>query len=159
MERRYPVLIEEFGLRKDSGGKGRWNGGDGVVRRIRFLRELSVGILSERRAFAPWGLEGGADGQRGLNLVVRKDGSVVNLGGKNTYQAQRGDAIVIQSPGGGGYGAPMKEGEDAEKEGEGGEDGVVRVVEVVKRTVTTVSVMTRVGGGSVAAYQAEQESA
>ena len=157
MERRYPVLIEEFGLRPNSGGRGRWNGGHGVIRRIRFLRELSVGILSERRAFAPWGLDGGEDGQRGLNLIVRKDGSVVNLGGKNTYLAQRGDAIVIQSPGGGGYGRLLKEGEERKEEA-GEEEEVVKVVEVT-RTVTTTTVMTRVGGGSVAAYQAEQESA
>ena len=152
MERRYPVLVEEFGLRPNSGGKGRWRGGDGVVRRIRFLRELSVGILSERRAFAPWGLEGGGDGARGVNLIVRGDGSVINLGGKNTYLAKRGDAIVIQSPGGGGYG--KVEGEEERKEGEAG----VRLVEVTQtQTVTTISVLTR--GGSLAEYTAVQEQA
>ena len=159
MERRYPVLVEEFGIRHGSGGAGLWSGGDGVVRRIRFLRPLSIGILSERRAFAPWGLDGGEDAQRGVNLLVRRDGSVLNLGGKNTYSAQRGDAIVILSPGGGGYGR-RDSNEDEQKEKAGADTGfaTVRVVEVVKETVTTTTtVMTK--GGSLSEYQALQEQA
>ena len=155
-------MVEEFGLRGGSGGKGRWRGGEGVVRRIRFLRELSVGILSERRAFAPWGLDGGGEGERGVNLIVRRDGSVVNLGGKNTYQAKRGDAIVILSPGGGGYGREEEEGEGGgegeEERKEGGGRGVGRVLEVTQTvTTTTVSVLTR--GGSLAEYSSLQEQA
>jgi 5-oxoprolinase (ATP-hydrolysing) len=71
-ERRYPVLLREFGLRRGSGGKGRHNGGDGVVRDIEFRIPVTVSILSERRVYHPYGLEGGEEGQCGLNTWVRK---------------------------------------------------------------------------------------
>jgi hypothetical protein len=82
---------------------GRYNGGDGVVREVEFLRPLAVGILSERRAVAPFGLLGGGDGQRGLNLLVRRDGRVVNLGGKATVMVQAGGwrRHVLRAGGGG----------------------------------------------------------
>ena len=104
MERRYPVLIQRFSLRPGSGGSGAHKGGDGVIRDIQFLRPLSVGILSERRVHRPYGLNGGEAAQCGINYILSKDGERINLGGKNTYKAQRGDRIIICTPGGGGYG-------------------------------------------------------
>ena len=157
MERRYPVLVEQFGLRPHSGGAGTYHGGDGVVRQLRFLRPLSVGILSERRAFAPFGMMGGEDGERGVNLMLTRDGRTINLGGKNTYEAERGDAIVICSPGGGGYGSVLLGGKGEERKDGGGAVVVERRVEV-RRVVTTSTTLLR-GGGSVAEYQALQESA
>ena len=104
-ERRYPVMLRRFLLRPDSGGKGEYSGGDGVIREIEFLKKLSVSILSERRCFRPYGLHGGAPALPGKNLLIRKqDGIVLNLGGKNQYSADAGDRIVIMTPGGGGYG-------------------------------------------------------
>lgn len=87
---RYPVILREFGLRSDSGGKGRWCGGDGCKRFLQFRRPLKLSVLCERRAFAPYGLEGGEDGARGLNLLHRKDGRLVNIGGKNTISVEAG---------------------------------------------------------------------
>ncbi|OQR91721.1 5-oxoprolinase [Achlya hypogyna] len=106
LEKRFPVLLESFGLRPHSGGAGRFTGGDGVVRALKFLEPMTVSILSERRAFQPYGLEGGGPGARGINLLTYPDGRVVNLGGKNTVHVTPGDVLTIQSPGGGGYGAP-----------------------------------------------------
>jgi len=105
LERRYPVLLMEFSLRKGSGGKGKFNGGDGVVREVKFLTRMTAGILSERRSFAPPGLHGGCPASRGLNLIFRTDGTVQNLGGKNTVIMEAGDRIKIMTPGGGGYGS------------------------------------------------------
>ncbi|MES1909909.1 MAG: hypothetical protein MHM6MM_002592 [Cercozoa sp. M6MM] len=114
MEQRYPVLVREFSLRKGSGGNGRWTGGDGVVREIVFLRDdISVGILSERRALAPYGLDGGNEGLRGQNFWLKRRGlyendfTPISLGGKNTFVATAGDAIRVMSPGGGGCGVSM----------------------------------------------------
>jgi 5-oxoprolinase (ATP-hydrolysing) len=104
LERRYPVLLHRFALRRGSGGKGLFNGGDGLVREVEFLERLNVAILSERRVFAPYGLNGGKPGQCGVNLFIKKDGNVINLGGKNEIQAQPGDRLCIMTPGGGGYG-------------------------------------------------------
>ncbi len=106
LERRYPVLLREFSIRKGSGGAGRHCGGDGLIREIEFLAPLEAAILSERRVFAPYGLAGGGDGERGLNLFIRKGGRVLNLGGKNDIRAAPGDRLRILTPGGGGYGAP-----------------------------------------------------
>ncbi len=104
LERRYPVVLREFSIRKGTGGAGKFKGGDGIIREIEFLEPLNVAILSERRTFAPYGLEGGAPGQRGQNLFIRKNGRVLNLGGKNEIRAHAGDRIRIMTPGGGGYG-------------------------------------------------------
>ncbi|ORY58448.1 Hydantoinase B/oxoprolinase-domain-containing protein [Pseudomassariella vexata] len=108
LERRYPVILRRFCLREGSGGKGLHPGGDGIIRDIEFMVPIKVSILSERRAFRPYGLEGGEDGKRGENLWVRKaSGRVINLGGKNTALMEKGDRIVVQSPGGGGWGKPL----------------------------------------------------
>ncbi|MBN2645696.1 MAG: hydantoinase B/oxoprolinase family protein [Desulfuromonadaceae bacterium] len=105
LENRYPVLVRTFSLRRGSGGEGRWRGGDGLVRELEFLRPLQVAILSERRVFAPYGLEGGANGRVGYNSLLRVDGSCFALGGKNALPVVAGDRIRIETPGGGGYGA------------------------------------------------------
>ncbi len=109
LERRYPVLLRKFSVRPDSGGNGRYKGGNGLVREVEFLEPLNMGILSERRVFAPYGLEGGQPGQRGVNLFIRKNGRRVNLGAKNEIVAQPGDRFRILTPGGGGFGAPEEE--------------------------------------------------
>jgi 5-oxoprolinase (ATP-hydrolysing) len=106
LERRYPVLLRQFSIRKNSGGRGTYRGGDGLIREIEFVEPLSVAILSERRVFAPYGLEGGEPGLRGENLFIRKDGLRLNLGAKNEILAQPGDRILILTPGGGGFGRP-----------------------------------------------------
>lgn len=104
LERRYPVILNEFSIRKGSGGKGKFKGGDGVRRDIIFKVPLQVSILSERRSFAPYGLKGGGAGQRGLNIWISEKGVVRSLGGKSTVNMAKGDRIVINTPGGGAYG-------------------------------------------------------
>ncbi|CAI4044302.1 hypothetical protein SKDZ_11G0060 [Saccharomyces kudriavzevii ZP591] len=103
-ERRYPVLLKEFSIRNDSGGKGKYTGGNGVTRDVHFRKAVTVSILSERRVIAPHGIKGGEDGSRGENLWVRHStGALINVGGKNTIFAQPGDRFIIKTPGGGGY--------------------------------------------------------
>ena len=104
LERRYPVMLREFSIRKDSGGSGKFKGGNGLIREVEFLEPLNTAILSERRVHQPYGLNGGGPGKRGLNLFIRKDGSKLHLGGKNEIIAEAGDRIRIETPGGGGYG-------------------------------------------------------
>lgn len=104
LERRYPILLREFSIRKGSGGDGRFRGGDGLVREVEFLEPLNVAILSERRVYEPFGLEGGQSGRRGSNIFIRKDGRVLYIGGKNEIRAQPGDRFRILTPGGGGFG-------------------------------------------------------
>lgn len=104
-ERRYPVILNEFSIRNGSGGDGRFRGGNGVVRDITFRKEVQVSILSERRAIAPHGIDGGKDGDRGLNLWIRKhNDTTINMGGKNTVPVKAGDRVVVMTPGGGGCG-------------------------------------------------------
>ena len=104
LERRYPVMLREFSIRKNSGGSGKFRGGDGLVREIEFLEKLNVAILSERRVQKPYGLNGGSSGKTGCNLFFRKEGSKLFLGGKNEILAGAGDRIRIETPGGGGFG-------------------------------------------------------
>jgi 5-oxoprolinase (ATP-hydrolysing) len=104
LERRYPVMLREFSVRKNSGGSGKFIGGDGLVREVEFLEELNAAILSERRVHQPYGQNGGEPGKSGLNLFFRKDGTILFLGGKNEIHAETGDRIRIETPGGGGYG-------------------------------------------------------
>ncbi|KHJ78582.1 hypothetical protein OESDEN_21795 [Oesophagostomum dentatum] len=103
LESRYPVILREFRLRENSGGAGKWRGGDGVVRSLQFRRPLSLSLLTERRVFSPYGLHGGAHGARGMNLLKRKS-RTMNLGGKITLPIETGDVLEIQTPGGGGFG-------------------------------------------------------
>jgi len=105
LELRYPVLLEEFSIRRGSGGKGRWRGGDGAVRRIRFLAPMTAVILASRRNVPPFGLAGGQDGAPGKQRVERADGTVEELSGTARAELSPGDVFVIETPGGGGYGA------------------------------------------------------
>ena len=104
LELRYPVLLESFSIRKDSGGKGKYNGGNGIVRKIRFLEEMTAGILSGNRLNTPFGLQGGTSGKAGKNYVVKKDGMVKQLDSTATEKMSSGDTFVIKTPGGGGFG-------------------------------------------------------
>lgn len=104
LERRYPVILHEFSIRKNSGGAGEFHGGDGLIREFEFLAPLNVAILSERRVFPPYGLKNGQPGSCGKNIFIHRDGRRLNLGGKNEILAQNGDKIRILTPGGGGYG-------------------------------------------------------
>lgn len=103
LERRFPVAVESFAIRRGSGGSGKHAGGNGLVRVYRFFEPLDFSILSERRVFAPFGLAGGGDGARGRNLLIRH-GRVYNLGSKVQLKVEKEDRIRIETPGGGGYG-------------------------------------------------------
>ncbi len=107
LETRYPVRVEEFAIRQGSGGAGAQRGGDGVTRRIRFLEAMDCAILSTRRQTAPFGLAGGEPGDMGRNTVIRRDGTRETLAGCDETRMEAGDAIQIETPGGGGFGAPL----------------------------------------------------
>ncbi|MGA9948270.1 MAG: hydantoinase B/oxoprolinase family protein, partial [Xanthobacteraceae bacterium] len=106
LEFRYPVLLEDFHIRKDSGGRGKWNAGDGIRRTIRFLEKMECTVLSGHRRVPPFGLEGGSDGQVGENWVRRKNGNMEKLKGADATVIDAGEAIIIQTPTAGGYGRP-----------------------------------------------------
>ena len=106
LEWRYPVLVDEFAVRRGSGGKGRWSGGDGVVRKVRFLEPMTAAILSGHRRVPPYGMAGGQPGAVGRNSVQRADGGVTKLTGSDQTEMNAGDVFVIETPGGGGYGRP-----------------------------------------------------
>jgi 5-oxoprolinase (ATP-hydrolysing) len=106
LETRFPVLVERFGVRRGSGGAGAHKGGDGAVRRIRFREPMMAAMLANRRATAPFGLQGGGHGAPGANYVERVDGSVTPLAATGKTEVKPGDVFVIETPGGGGYGAP-----------------------------------------------------
>ena len=106
LEWRFPVRLESFAIRRGSGGKGRHRGGDGTVRRIRFLKPMTAAILSGHRTVPPFGQDGGAPGATGRCSVERVDGSIDSLGGADETQMEAGDIFVVETPGGGGYGAP-----------------------------------------------------
>jgi 5-oxoprolinase (ATP-hydrolysing) len=105
LESRYPVLVEAFSIRRGSGGAGAHHGGDGVVRKIGFREPMTATLLSNRRRVAPFGLAGGGGGMLGAARVERADGSVQTLGATDAVEVATGDSIVIETPGGGGYGA------------------------------------------------------
>jgi 5-oxoprolinase (ATP-hydrolysing) len=93
-------------VRRGSGGAGAHRGGDGAVRAIRFRKPMTAAILANRRKTAPFGLEGGGAGECGRTFVERADGSVVELGATGKVEVGAGDLVVIETPGGGGFGAP-----------------------------------------------------
>jgi 5-oxoprolinase (ATP-hydrolysing) len=105
LELRHPVRLEEFAIRHGSGGTGKWRGGDGSRRRITFLAPMTAVVLASRRNVPPHGLAGGADGAPGVQWVERADGTRETLSGTDKAELQPGDAFVIETPGGGGYGA------------------------------------------------------
>ncbi|MFG2131478.1 hydantoinase B/oxoprolinase family protein [Streptomyces sp. NPDC048751] len=106
LEWRLPVQLDEFAVRRGSGGAGRWRGGDGAVRRIRFHEPMTVSTLSQHRRVPPYGMAGGEPGALGANRVERADGTVVDLRGSDSADVGPGDVLVIETPGGGGYGPP-----------------------------------------------------
>ncbi|MEV4006654.1 hydantoinase B/oxoprolinase family protein [Actinomadura sp. NPDC049753] len=105
LEWRYPVLLEGFEIRRGSGGTGRWHGGDGGRRRIRFLEPMTVTTLGSHRRVPPYGMAGGGPGALGRQWVQRADGSVAPMEGRDSLPVGAGDVFVIETPGGGGYGA------------------------------------------------------
>ncbi|MFE2599285.1 hydantoinase B/oxoprolinase family protein [Streptomyces sp. NPDC059396] len=104
LEWRYPVRVDAFAVRDGSGGPGRWRGGNGVVRRIRFLEPMTVALLTGHRRVPPYGMAGGGPGARGANEVERADGTVTPLRGVDSVEVGPGDVLVMRTPGGGGYG-------------------------------------------------------
>jgi 5-oxoprolinase (ATP-hydrolysing) len=104
LEWRFPVRLEEFRLRTGSGGGGRHRGGDGVVRRVRFLKPMTATLLANRRRVAPFGLAGGSSAATGRNWVERADGRREEFGATHTLEVDTNDVFVIQTPGGGGFG-------------------------------------------------------
>jgi 5-oxoprolinase (ATP-hydrolysing) len=105
LEQRYPVIVEQFGIRHGSGGAGAHTGGDGAIRRIRFREKMTAAILSTRRETAPFGLNGGGDGVKGVTTIIRENGAREILRGQDETEVEAGDAIEIQTPGGGGFGS------------------------------------------------------
>jgi len=106
LELRFPVRLESYEIRAGSGGAGRWRGGDGGVRRVRFLEPMTAAILSNNRVYPPFGLAGGQPGAAGRNYVERADGTVRELGPQDSVELAAGDVFVVETPGGGGYGPP-----------------------------------------------------
>jgi N-methylhydantoinase B/oxoprolinase/acetone carboxylase alpha subunit len=106
MEIDFPVLIEQYGLREGSGGKGKYNGGNGLTRSYKFLEETHVSILSERRRNQPYGLRGGEPGKPGANILIRNndENNITTLGSKTNVELQAGDVLIVKTPGGGGFG-------------------------------------------------------
>ena len=104
LESRFPVLLEEFSIRRGSGGAGAHRGGDGTVRRVRFLEPLTASILSNHRRVPPFGVDGGEPGAVGVNRVERQDGRTEDLPSTARADMAPGDVFVIKTPGGGGYG-------------------------------------------------------
>jgi 5-oxoprolinase (ATP-hydrolysing) len=107
IENRYPLRLEEFSIRKGSGGKGRNRGGNGVVRILEFTEESSVSILSQHRVVKPYGMDGGGEGKRGNQVLLRSDGTKEKLRGIDARMAFPGDKLIIRTPGGGGFGSPI----------------------------------------------------
>jgi 5-oxoprolinase (ATP-hydrolysing) len=105
-EFRFPVRLESYEIRQGSGGTGQWTGGDGGVRRVRFLETMTASILSNGRVHGAFGAAGGQPGQVGINRVIRTDGRIEELGHIGQAEMQAGDIFEIQTPGGGGHGAP-----------------------------------------------------
>ena len=104
LELRYPVRLERFEIRTGSGGKGKWNGGDGIVREVTFKEKVEVNILSQHRIEQPYGLRGGLAGKTGQQKMISKKGEIKILKGMDSVVAESGDRVQIQTPGGGGYG-------------------------------------------------------
>ncbi|MEJ8571869.1 hydantoinase B/oxoprolinase family protein [Microbaculum marinum] len=104
LEFRYPVVLEDFRVRRGSGGNGKWRGGDGTMRTIRFLEQMDVSLLTGHRIVPPFGLDGGSPGECGENSVRRADGTIEKLEGCDQTECAPGDAIIIRTPSGGGFG-------------------------------------------------------
>jgi 5-oxoprolinase (ATP-hydrolysing) len=109
LEARYPVRLREFSIRRGSGGDGQHRGGDGITRRIEFLKPLTLSILSQRRGpYAPYGVAGGEPGDLGRNYLKRGERTEEVLSNLVQTQVSAGDVLTIETPGGGGFGAPQR---------------------------------------------------
>jgi 5-oxoprolinase (ATP-hydrolysing) len=106
LEHRYPVRLHRFAIRRGSGGAGRWRGGNGLIREIEFLAPLDLSILSQHRVAAPYGGAGGSDGAVGGQTILRPDGTRIGLEGIDGCSVKPGDRLVLETPGGGGWGRP-----------------------------------------------------
>ena len=106
LEWRFPVLLESFEIRDGSGGKGKWTGGCGARRRLRFKEAMTLSLLSGRRIVAPYGLAGGEDGAVGQNWIEHTDGTRTSISGTDSAKMEVDEVFVIETPGGGGYGKP-----------------------------------------------------
>ena len=104
LEWRFPVMVDRFAIRRDSGGRGRHRGGDGATRHIRFRKRMTAAILSGHRTVPPFGVDSGAAGQVGRNAIIRSDGQIEEIGGTAVAAMEPGDVFVIETPGGGGFG-------------------------------------------------------
>ncbi len=111
LELRYPVLLNRFAIRKGSGGKGKRKGGNGVIREITFLDDVSLSLLTQHRVEAPYGMQGGKPGKRGKQYVITSQGEKIPLGSIDGIEIHKGDRFVIKTPGGGGWGGGMKNNE------------------------------------------------
>jgi 5-oxoprolinase (ATP-hydrolysing) len=115
LEKRYPVLLSEFSITEGSGGAGKWRGGNGIRRVYEFYRDMNASIVSERRVTRPYGMLGGGEGRSGVNYIVKKQGGRwCRLGGRKDFKVEQGDWFVIDTPGGGGWGAQAEELENQE---------------------------------------------
>jgi 5-oxoprolinase (ATP-hydrolysing) len=104
LEHRYPVLLTRFEIRKNSGGKGKWRGGDGVIREVKFNEKMEVNLLTQHRIEKPYGMAGGKPGKRGEQYLIRSTGEKIELTGLATIEVNTGDSVLIETPGGGGFG-------------------------------------------------------
>lgn len=107
LEHRYPVRLDEFSIRKNSGGKGHFTGGNGVIRAFTFIEAVELSVLSQHRKYAPYGIKGGEAGQRGNQFVVRSNGEINLLKGMSHCLLQPNDRFIIETPGGGGFGEAL----------------------------------------------------
>jgi 5-oxoprolinase (ATP-hydrolysing) len=105
MELRYPVHLNRFEIRAESGGKGLFNGGDGIIREIKFLEAVKLSLLSQHRKVPPYGLNGGENGKIGNQTIIKADGLQIKLEGLAAADIEPGDTFIIETPGGGGWGA------------------------------------------------------
>ena len=90
LEKRYPVILQKFLINRNTGGKGKFNGGDGLIRELLFRKELVLSVLTERRVFSPYGLQGGEPGKKGVNTLLKNGDHPINLGSKATYNVKPG---------------------------------------------------------------------
>ncbi len=115
LEYQFPIRVEAYRLRRGSGGAGKQRGGDGLARQIRFLTPVNVTVTSERRVLRPYPLQGGQPGAAGKNSLIHK-GKTIPLPGKFSRQLEAGDVLLIETPGGGGWGKPQTGSETVKKE-------------------------------------------
>jgi 5-oxoprolinase (ATP-hydrolysing) len=106
LELKFPIVVESFSIRKKSGGKGRWRGGNGIIRKIRFKEPMTAAIISNRRKIPPYGMAGGEPGKTGKNWLIQADGKKKKLQAVQIIDINPDDILVIETPGGGGYGEP-----------------------------------------------------